>query len=90
MPPVFILSFAVTLVYANTGSLLDNCPTTTSLQQSIDNLTNLVNDTLTKSAQSCLANADSSSNVAILVQLTMMQQLFNHNQMNTGGCCPIQ
>ena len=90
MLTVLIFKFLVTLVYANTGSKLDNCPTTTSLQQSIDNLTNLVNDTLTKSAQSCLANTDSSSNVAILVQLTMMQQLFNHNQMNMRGCCPIQ
>ena len=91
MLPVFIFSIVVTLIHANTGSMLDNCPTTTSLQQSIDNLTNLVNNTLTKSAQSCLANADSSSNVAILVQLTMMQQLFNDNQMNTrGSCCPIQ
>ena len=90
MLSVLTLSFVVTLVYANTGSKLDNCPTTTSLQQSIDNLTNLVNDTLTKSAQSCLANTDSSSNVAILVQLTMMQQLFNYNQMNMKGCCPVQ
>ena len=65
MLAVFIFSFVVTLVYANTGSKLDNCPTTTSLQPSIANLTNLVNDTLTKSAQSCLANTDSSSNVKI-------------------------
>ena len=90
MLDVLIFSIVVTLVHANTGSMSDNCPTTTSLQQSIDNLTNLVNDTLTKSAQSCLANADSSSNVAILVQLTMMQQLFNHNQMNTRDCCPMK
>ena len=90
MLAVLIFSFVVTLIHANTGSMSDNCPTTTSLQQSIDNLTNLVNDTLTKSAQSCLANADSSSNVAILVQLTMMHQLFNHNQMNTRDCCPMK
>ena len=90
MLTVLVSSFIVTLVYANTGSKLDNCPTTTSLQQSIANLTNLVNDALSKSAQSCLANADSSSNVAILVQLTMMQQLFNVNQMNMRGCCPVQ
>ena len=90
MLTVLVFSFIVTLVYANTGSKLDNCPTTTSLQQSIANLTNLVNDALSKSAQSCLANADSSSNVAILVQLTMMQQLFNVNQMNMRGCCPVQ
>ena len=90
MEAVLIFSIVVTLAHVNTGSMSDNCPTTTSLQQSIDNLTNLVKNTLTKSAQSCLANADSSSNVAILVQLTMMQQLFNHNQMNTRGCCPTK
>ena len=90
MLAVLILSFLVTLVHANTGSLLDNCPTATSLQQSIENLTKLVNDTLTKSAQSCLTNADNIGNVAILVQLTMIQQLFNHNQMNTRDCCPTK
>ena len=90
MLTVLIFSFVVTLVHANIASMLNNYSTTISLQQAIPNLTILVNDTLTKSAQSCLANADSSSNVAILVQLTMMHQLLNHNQTNKRSCCPIQ
>ena len=80
MLSVLSLSFIVTLVYANTGSKLDNCPTTTSLQQSIANLTNLVNDTLTKSAQSCLANVKNYT-YTIANHIIILQEKQNYHKL---------
>ena len=68
-----------TIVFANAGP-----SDIASLQQSVANLTNLVNQILSKTAQSL--DTETTSTSIVIAQLALMQQLVSIGYINTKGC----
>ena len=75
MKPVLVFLLA-TIVFTN-ASLSDIA----SLQQSVANLTNLVNQILSKTAQSL--DTETTSTSIVIAQLALMQQLVSIGYINT-------